>query len=124
DPWKRWRLHPDHRAAGFLACDGIVGARDPHFFPEHGIRHHRPDALLLFETEEPDHVEDVAGYEEAKVAALLAHESQFETTMEIGDEDTGEERRAFERRILDELAETGHPHGLTSAEAFKRLDDL
>ena len=21
--------------AGFLACDGIVGARDPHFFPEH-----------------------------------------------------------------------------------------
>src|SRR5699024_4312399 len=33
DPWKRYRLHPDHRAAGFLVCDGLVGARDPHFFP-------------------------------------------------------------------------------------------
>src|SRR5882762_2927670 len=24
DPWKRYRLHPDHRHAGLLACDGIV----------------------------------------------------------------------------------------------------
>ena len=37
DPWKRYRLHPDHRHAGLLACDGIVAARDPHFFPEHGL---------------------------------------------------------------------------------------
>ena len=34
DPWKRYRLHPDHRNAGFLATDGIVAARDPHFFPK------------------------------------------------------------------------------------------
>src|SRR5690606_32639273 len=27
DPWKRYRLHPDHRAAGLLACDGVVAAR-------------------------------------------------------------------------------------------------
>ena len=33
DPWKRYRLHPDHRAAGFLVLDAIVAARDPHFFP-------------------------------------------------------------------------------------------
>jgi len=33
DPWKRYRLHPDHRHAGFLTCDGVVAARDPHFFP-------------------------------------------------------------------------------------------
>src|SRR5690606_9082287 len=31
DPWKRYRLHPDHRNAGFLAVDGVVAARDPHF---------------------------------------------------------------------------------------------
>ena len=43
DPWKRYRLHPDHRNAGLLVCDAIVAARDPHFFPEHGIAHHRPD---------------------------------------------------------------------------------
>jgi len=29
DPWKRYRLHPDHRNAGFLVTDGIVAARDP-----------------------------------------------------------------------------------------------
>jgi LmbE family N-acetylglucosaminyl deacetylase len=31
DPWKRYRLHPDHRHAGLLACDAVVAARDPHF---------------------------------------------------------------------------------------------
>ena len=34
DPWKRYRLHPDHRAAGKLCVDGIVAARDPGFHPE------------------------------------------------------------------------------------------
>jgi len=47
DPWKRYRLHPDHRHAGLLACDAIVAARDPHFFREHGLAHHRPSTLLL-----------------------------------------------------------------------------
>ncbi|MCU1388636.1 MAG: hypothetical protein JWL72_1974, partial [Ilumatobacteraceae bacterium] len=37
DPWKRYRLHPDHRHAGLLACEGIVASRDPHFFREHGL---------------------------------------------------------------------------------------
>ena len=29
DPWRRWLLHPDHRAAGLLTVDGVVAARDP-----------------------------------------------------------------------------------------------
>lgn len=124
DPWRRWRLHPDHRAAGFLACDGIVAARDPHFHPEQGLAHHRPTTLLLFETEGVDHLEDVTGCAEAKVEALLAHESQFESTMGIDDGDDGAGRDAFRRRILDELAETGGPHALGAAEAFKRIDEL
>lgn len=126
DPWRRWRLHPDHRAAGFLACDGIVGARDPHFFPEHQVTHHRPTTLLLFETEHPDHVEDVSGHGQAKVDALLAHESQFETTMGIGADDAAAvgERADFAARILDELAETGARHGRQQAEAFKLVDGI
>ena len=126
DPWRRWRLHPDHRAAGFLACDGIVGARDPHFFPEHAVPHHRPTTLLLFETEDPDHLEEVTGHGEAKVDALLAHESQFETTMGIGDDREAAigERSDFSQRILDELAVTGEPHGLQQAEAFKRINEI
>jgi LmbE family N-acetylglucosaminyl deacetylase len=121
DPWRRWRLHPDHRAAGFLACDGVVAARDPHFFPEHPEDHHRPDVLLLFETEDPDHLEDVTGFEVAKVEALLAHESQYETTMLITD-DPHLQREAFRRRILTELEQFGRLAGVRYAEGFKRVD--
>ena len=71
DPWKRYRLHPDHRHAGWLTVDGIVAARDPHFFPGLGGAHHRPDVLLLFEADEPNHVEPIDATIDAKVDALL-----------------------------------------------------
>jgi LmbE family N-acetylglucosaminyl deacetylase len=125
DPWRRWRLHPDHRAAGFLACDAIVAARDPHFFPDHGVAHHRPSMVLLFESEAPDHVEDVTGFAAAKVAALLAHESQFETTMDITHDEGGAQRAAFDAKIRAELAAAGRLVGAAHGEAFKRIiDDL
>ncbi len=85
DPWKRYRLHPDHRNAGLLAVEGIVAARDPHFFPEQRIAHHRPSALLLWEADEPDHVEDVADVLDAKFNALMEHRSQLRSTMHIDD---------------------------------------
>jgi LmbE family N-acetylglucosaminyl deacetylase len=125
DPWKRYRLHPDHRHAGWLTVDGVVAARDPHFFPEQGIAHHRPEALLLFEADEADHVEDVTGFADAKVAALLEHRSQFETTMYIsGGEDEREaaERARFRARIESELAAMGATAGFVHGEAFARLD--
>lgn len=130
DPWKRYRLHPDHRAAGFLTVDAVVAARDPHFFREHGVVHHRPRALLLFEADEPDHAEDVTGFAAAKVAALLAHESQFETTMKIGPESSAAasaERRRFAERIEAELADTARWAELPAgrhAERFKLITDL
>jgi LmbE family N-acetylglucosaminyl deacetylase len=121
DPWRRWRLHPDHRAAGFLACDAVVAARDPFFFPEHDVTPHRPHSVLLFETEEPDHAEDVTGYADAKVAALLAHESQFETTMYITD-DPSSQAATFRARIEGELEAFGRLAGVRHAEAFKLID--
>lgn len=124
DPWRRWRLHPDHRAAGFLACDGIVAARDPHFFPEHDVAHHRPRTLLLFETEEPNHVEDVTGFGGHKADALLAHESQFETTMGITTTHDAAQRAAFAARVDAELEQTGRLAGVPRAEAFRSIDDL
>jgi len=130
DPWKRYRLHPDHRAAGFLTVDAIVAARDPFFFREHGVPHHRPSALLLFEADEPDHAEDVTGFADTKVAALLAHHSQFETTMKIGagqSEEAAAERDAFRRRIEGELADAATWAGMsagTQAERFKLISDL
>src|SRR5205823_331990 len=76
DPWKRYRLHPDHRHAGFLAVEGIVAARDPHFFPGQGLPPHRPRALLLWEADEVDHVENADAFLSVKLTALLAHRSQ------------------------------------------------
>ena len=121
DPWKRYRLHPDHRHAGLLACEGIVAARDPHFFPDLGPAEHRPDLLMLFEADEPDHVEDVSAFVETKLDALLEHTSQFESTMKA----TGAaELDAFGDRIRRQLAESGEPFGLDAAELFKVIRDL
>lgn len=127
DPWKRYRLHPDHRHAGLLAVEGIVSARDPLFFPEQELEHHRPDLLLLWEADEPDHVESLAERDvEAKLAALRAHESQFQTTMGVALDDPAAEEQwgAFAARIRDRLAEWGRFGGCGLGEGFKRIDRL
>jgi LmbE family N-acetylglucosaminyl deacetylase len=121
DPWKRYRLHPDHRHAGFLACDGIVAARDPHFFPSHGLAAHRPTALLLWEADEPNHAEDVTRSIDTKLRALEAHESQFETTMLATSDD---ELDGFRRRIRSRHAEHGRRIGVAYAELFRLIGSL
>jgi LmbE family N-acetylglucosaminyl deacetylase len=131
DPWKRYRLHPDHRNAGWLTTDGIVAARDPLFFPELDAPPHRPTTLLLFEADEVNHVEDVGGFADRKVSALLEHKSQHRSTMGISDDgrDGGREEEAaevlqFRRRVEEELAEHGALAGLTAGEGFHRIDRL
>ena len=128
DPWRRYRLHPDHRHAGLLAVEGVVAARDPHFFPEHELPHHRPDALLLFEADEPDHVEDVAGFADAKLAALHAHTSQLLSTMGIDTTadaaEVDRQRKAFDEKTLARLEEHGLLEGVAQGEAFKLISEL
>ena len=124
DPWRRWRLHPDHRAAGFLALDGLVAARDPHFYPEQGLAPHRPSCLLLWEADEIDHVEDVTGFADRKVAALLEHRSQFRSTHDIDDPEDVEQVARFTRRVEERLAEVGRSTGVASGEGFMRIDRL
>lgn len=124
DPWKRYRLHPDHRAAGFLVTDALVAARDPHFFREHGIAHHRPDALLLFEADEPDHAEPVEErHLAARIAALEEHRSQYESTMFITDDpvQAAAEREAFHARQREQLEAAGAWAGVALAERFRLL---
>jgi LmbE family N-acetylglucosaminyl deacetylase len=135
DPWRRYRLHPDHRHAGWLVTDGIVAARDHKFFPDTGPPQ-RPKHLLLWEADIPNHVENVAGFEPTKIAALLAHRSQHVSTMGIGqirsDSGSAPERasggpirsqtEAFERRIYTQLANHGRIARISAGEAFHRID--
>ena len=113
DPWRRYLLHPDHRAAGLLTVDGVVAARDPLYGPElaaEGLAAHRPHTVLLFGTDSPDELVEVTAAMEAKLASLRAHASQ------IGD------HADLERRVRTWNAAIGAEAGLTYAEAFHTLD--
>ncbi len=122
DPWKRWRLHPDHRHAGFLAVEGVVAARDPHFFPEQQLAPHRPRSILLWEADEADHVEDANGFVDAKLAALLEHRSQYRSTHRIDDPADESQVEAFRARMAERLAEMGALAAVKQGEAFKHID--
>src|SRR6478736_5493937 len=126
DPWKRYRLHPDHRTAGVVCIDGIVAARDPFFHPEllrDGLEPHRPDALLLFEADVANHAEVVTPADlDAKLAALEAHRTQMETThfYRVAEGDPLDEFRRGER---ERLVGSGRWAGVELAEAFHLIVD-
>jgi LmbE family N-acetylglucosaminyl deacetylase len=113
DPWRRWLLHPDHRAAGTLTVDGVVAARDPLYAPSlaaEGLAAHRPHTVLLFGTDSPDELVDVTATIDTKLAAVASHASQ------VGD------RADLERRVRTWNAAIGAGAGLHYAEAFHTLD--
>jgi LmbE family N-acetylglucosaminyl deacetylase len=123
DPWQPYRLHPDHLEAGRLAVDGIVAARDPHFFADQDLAPHRPQTLLLFEAGRVGHLERVDRYVDRKVASLLAHRSQWRSTMGI-DASPETEQAAFVARVHEAAQTAGLRGGLRAAEAFARIDRL
>ncbi len=122
DPWQRYRLHPDHRHAGWATVDGIVAARDPHFFPGLGGAHHRPDALLLFEADEPNHAELIEETIDVKVDALLCHRSQWRSTMAIDPEapDVDAAIAAFRARVKN----AARVDGDRLVERYRLITDL
>lgn len=122
DPWKPYRLHPDHRACGFVVCDAVVAAREPLVYPDSGLEAHRPEVVLLFETDAADHFEDIGATLPAKLAALAAHASQYESTMGAAGPEDADALAVFDEGIRSWAAEQGAPAGLAFAESFKRLD--
>ncbi len=121
DPWQRYQLHPDHRAAGLAAIDGVVSAREPLALIESGFAAHRPRAILLWSADAPDHAEQVdLRYSSRKVDALLCHSSQGGTTM--GDPGRGAaDTAAFVDKIDAWHVRNGALLGTGPAEIFKRL---
>ncbi|HEY3943485.1 MAG TPA: PIG-L family deacetylase [Acidimicrobiales bacterium] len=126
DPWRRYRLHPDHRNAGFLITDSLVAARDPLFFTDQGLPPHRPEALLLWEADVPNHVEEVQGHVDTKVRALLAHRSQFETTFGLDEspDPSGNGLAAFTGRVRRQATEHGALGNVGLGEAFHLMTDI
>ncbi|CAB4891306.1 unannotated protein [freshwater metagenome] len=126
DPWKRYRLHPDHAAAGRLCVEGIVAARDPFFHPEQlvdGITPHRPEALLLFEPDQPNHAESVSHQDlQTQIDALLAHESQVETT-HLYKSTAADPIEQFRIQQREQLERTGRWASVPLAQQFHLLTE-
>ncbi len=120
DPWRRYMLHPDHRATGWGAIDGVLAARDHLFFPELGLAKHRPDAILLWGADQPDYWEDVSSTFDQKIEALLCHSSQAETSMSNADSNE-DGRTQFLDRMREWAASQGEAPVLELAESFKLL---
>jgi LmbE family N-acetylglucosaminyl deacetylase len=119
DPWRRYMLHPDHRATGWGAIDGVVAARDHLFFPELGLPKHRPTALLLWAADEPDYWEDISETFNTKLEALLMHSSQAQSTMSNASSEDGP--KVFIARVRQSAAQQGEAVGLALAESFKLI---
>ena len=80
---------------------------------------------MLWEADEPDHVETIEGFLDAKVRALLAHQSQHATTMRItGTGPASDEVEAFRVAVNDRAREAGSLAGITTGEAFKLIARL
>jgi LmbE family N-acetylglucosaminyl deacetylase len=111
----RYYNHSDHRTAGFVALDAsFPGSGNPHFNAEHlgeGLAVQDVHDLWLGWTNEPNHVEDVTGFFDTKVAALAEHASQLEEGI-----------RFFEEFMGKEATESGAKIGVRHAEEFRVLD--
>jgi len=147
DPWRRYRLHPDHRNAGYILTDAVVAARDPLFFADQELDPHRPTAVLLWEADVPNHVEETSSYVATKIRALLAHTSQHETTMGIhhqaanpasdldsidhtdqvtalGANADADGPEAFALRVQTQMEEHGRLGGVEIGESFHLITDV
>jgi LmbE family N-acetylglucosaminyl deacetylase len=116
DPLTRiYRQHPDHRAVGAAAlAAAFPSCRLPTFFPEHvqqGLPPHVVPRVLLFGTDQPDTIVDIATVFDRKLEALRLHATQ-----------AGAFPGGLEIRLRQRAEEAGRPAGLALAEAFLAVD--
>jgi len=112
DPWRRYELHPDHRAAGMATLDAVLAAGNPHYFPRQrteGLAAHQVAEVYLYGAEEPDTWVDITATLERKLAAITCHRSQVERAP----------------NLIEDVRRCNADHGRQSrfryAEAFKVL---
>lgn len=112
DPWRLYELHPDHRAAGTAACDGMIAAQEAFGLgpaATERLAPHRTRELWLAGGDHPNHFVDVAATFERKLDALACHESQLERV------------EGWRERVREWNARIGAERGHRLAEAFRRI---
>ncbi len=112
DPWAFFQLHPDHRAAGFAACDAAMASAGPLYFPQmaaEGLSSHRVGQLWLMATIEPNVFVNTTATIEHKLDALACHQSQ------------GWDCDEMRQRVRNRDQAAGHMVGVDYAEPYRRL---
>jgi LmbE family N-acetylglucosaminyl deacetylase len=114
DPFWSGQIHPDHRAAGQAALDAYMPSKMPLYRPEQlnesGAGLGCLKRIFLFSTDRnPDVFVDVTEVYETKLAACMAHHSQFPQ---------GEENLDWMKERDQQEAQ---PFGVTYVEAFKQV---
>ncbi|WP_298210472.1 PIG-L deacetylase family protein [Ferrimicrobium sp.] len=121
DPWKRYRLHPDHRITGEIVVEALVQARDESFWQELVLPASRPDSLLLFEADVEDHSETVdRRHLEAKARALACHRSQYPSSYGLA----AETQDATDQLLPRLIEVASQSEGDLLVERFKLIADL
>lgn len=79
DPTWPGQIHPDHRASGRAAVDALMPSRQRLYRPEQlaTAKLAAITSAFLFSPTQPDVFVDVTGVYDRKVAASIAHKSQF-----------------------------------------------
>ncbi len=114
DPFWSGQIHADHRAAGQAALDAYMPAKMPLYRPEQltemGADVGKLERVFLFSTDRaPDIYVDTSGTQARKIAAVLAHTSQFPD---------GETNLDWLKSMDGEIGATIQA---TAAEAFKSM---
>lgn len=79
DPWRRYEIHPDHRAVGLCTFDAVAAARGRMDFPEQlrdGLTAHKVSDVFFFNTDQPNYWVDITDVIEKKLEARHCHVSQ------------------------------------------------
>lgn len=110
------RFHPDHLASGRAALAAVYPAsQNPWDFPEllqEGLQPHKVTEIYVMGPPEVNYFVDISSTIEKKIAALLAHQSQFTDRYE-----------EIAQLVRDRSAEMGKKHGVAYAEEFHRLEN-
>ncbi len=90
DPWKRYELHPDHRAISFAGLDALLASENNLFYPDQlsdKITPHKVSHILLYHSDRPNISINISReILDKKIESLLAYKTQYLDKAKISQE--------------------------------------